>query len=75
MMTTVLSRRYAGGAGGANCAADINSDRAVDGADLGAMLAAWGDHPLLGNRADLDSNRRVDGADIGLLLARWGACN
>jgi endoglucanase len=75
MMTTVLAPRYADGAGGATCAPDINSDRLVDGADLSALLAAWGPHPLLGHRADLNSDRQVDGADLAVLLSRWGSCN
>jgi hypothetical protein len=71
----VLAPRYADGAGGATCAPDINSDRLVDGADLSALLAAWGPHPLLGHRADLNSDRQVDGADLAVLLSRWGSCN
>ena len=46
---------------------DLNGDGAVDGADLGIMLAEWGGP----GAADLDGNGIVDGADIGLLLAAW----
>ena len=47
---------------------DLNGDGAVDGADLGLLLAAWGSK---GGDADLDGNGMVDGADLGLLLAAW----
>ena len=47
---------------------DLNGDGAIDGADLGLLLAAWGtDDPA----ADLDGNGTVDGADLGLLLGLW----
>lgn len=51
------------------CTGDFNEDGAVDGSDLGFMLAFWG---LPG--ADLDGDGNTDGADIGLLLAHWGEC-
>lgn len=47
---------------------DINCDGAVQGADLGLLLAAWGS---AGPAGDLDRNGVVDGADLGLLLASW----
>lgn len=52
------------------CFGDLNADGTVDGADLGMLLANWGDAGL----ADLDGNGVVDGADLGMLLAAWGAC-
>lgn len=55
---------------GTACAADLNGSGAVDGADLGMLLASWG----APGAADLDHSGAVDGADIGLLLAAWGAC-
>lgn len=56
------------------CPADLNGDRAVDGADLGILLGAWG--PCAGSpcAADLNSDGAVDGADLGSLLGAWGAC-
>jgi hypothetical protein len=48
---------------------DINVDCAVDGADLGLLLAAWG--PCAGCPEDLNGDGEVDGADLGLLLASW----
>lgn len=48
--------------------ADLNGDGAVDGADFGILLAAWGD---AGGPADLNHDGTVNGADIGLLLGEW----
>jgi len=54
----------------ASCPADLNGDGVVDGADLGALLSAWGgDGP-----ADLNGDGVVDGADLGALLSAWGGC-
>ena len=52
------------------CPADLNGDGAVDGADMGALLGAWGG-PGLG---DLNNDATVGAADLGMLLAAWGAC-
>jgi predicted outer membrane repeat protein len=51
--------------------ADLNGDGAVDGADLGLLLGAWG--PCLKSccLADLNGDGFVDGADLGLLLGAW----
>lgn len=54
------------------CAADLNSDGIVNGADLGILLAAWG--PCKGCQADLNGDGEVGGADLGQLLAAWGPC-
>jgi len=53
--------------------ADLNGDEAVDGADLGLMLGAWGACPALEQPcpADLDFDGAVTGADLGLLLGQW----
>ncbi|MCA9285853.1 MAG: hypothetical protein KDA22_11590 [Phycisphaerales bacterium] len=53
-----------------SCAADLNGDGQVDGADLGALLGAWG----ADGAADFDGSGTVDGADLGVLLAAWGPC-
>ena len=47
---------------------DLTGDGRIDGADLGALLAAWGQ---AGGPADLDRNGTVNGADLGILLANW----
>lgn len=56
------------------CPADASGDDEVGGADLGIMLASWGECQD-GCAMDLDGNGTVDGADLGQLLAAWGPCN
>jgi len=48
--------------------ADLNADGAVNGADLGLLLGAWGES----GPADLNDDGVTDGADLGLLLGAWG---
>lgn len=48
--------------------ADFNGDGAVNGDDLGRLLAEWGSAGL----ADLNLDGIVDGNDLGRLLADWG---
>jgi hypothetical protein len=52
------------------CVGDLDANSVVNGADLGMLLAAWGNS----GSGDLDGNGSVDGADLGTLLAAWGAC-
>ena len=61
----------AGSTGGAPCntPGDINGDCQINGADLGAMLAAWGSDD---SAADINGDGTVDGGDLGSLLANWG---
>ena len=47
---------------------DINGDGHVDGADLGLLIAGWGQP----GASDLNGNGTTDGADLGLLIANWG---
>ena len=47
---------------------DLNGDGVVNGADLGSLLAQWG-QPGTG---DLNGDGIVGGADIGIMLANWG---
>jgi probable HAF family extracellular repeat protein len=54
------------------CDADLDGDASVHGADLGALLSAWGECAAC--PADLTGDGLVDGADLGVLLAAWGAC-
>jgi hypothetical protein len=58
------------------CIADLFVDRAVDGIDLGVVLAYWGPttSSQASQRADLNRDGFVDGADLGYLLSRWGPC-
>ncbi len=51
------------------CPADFDQSGLVDGADLGQLLASWG-QPF----ADLNGSGSTDGADLGILLAQWGPC-
>lgn len=55
---------------GPACEADLDGSGAVDGADLGAMLSAWGGSGV----GDLDANGVIDGADLGIMLSSWGSC-
>ena len=55
------------------CETDLNGDGMTDGADLGLLLAAWGDCPA-GCAEDLNGDGTVNGADLGLLLGSWGPC-
>jgi len=56
------------------CPGDLSLDGLVDGADLGLLIASWGDcaAPCV---ADLDHAGMVDGADLGVLLGTWGECS
>ena len=53
----------------AACDADLNGDRVVDGADLAAVLNAWGT-----TNADIDGDGNTGGSDLALVLNGWGAC-
>ncbi|MCA9283871.1 MAG: VCBS repeat-containing protein [Phycisphaerales bacterium] len=55
--------------GGVQNPCDFDNNGTVDGADLGFLLAEWGQK---GSIADLNGDGTVDGADLGLLLACWG---
>ena len=52
------------------CLGDLDGNSVVNGADLGTLLAGWGN---AGN-SDLDGNGDTNGADLGTLLAAWGIC-
>lgn len=54
---------------GLQCVGDVDGSGAVDGADLGFLLSAWGSEDL-----DLNGDGINDGGDLGLLLANWGPC-
>jgi hypothetical protein len=57
------------GAPGCDIPGDVDGDCQVTGADLGAMLAAWGSADPA---ADVDGDGVVGGSDLGMLLASWG---
>ena len=51
------------------CPGDVTGDDVVDGMDLAAILAGWGqDVPEL----DLFADGVIDGQDLALVLAAWG---
>lgn len=56
-----------------SCAADLNGNGVVDGADFGLLLVAWG---LCDGTcsADLDGDGLVGGSDLGIMLSAWGGC-
>lgn len=54
-----------------DCPADLDGDGNVGSADLGILLAAWGDEASI---ADLDEDGTVTGSDLALILASWGSC-
>lgn len=47
---------------------DLDGDGAVGGADLAALLAAWGSP----GATDLTGDGTTDGSDLAVLLAAWG---
>jgi len=47
---------------------DLNGDGAVNGADLGLLIAVWGTNDAA---ADLNADGLVNGGDLGLLVAAW----
>lgn len=49
--------------------ADIDGSGTVDGADLGILLANWGQP----GQGDIDGSGAVDGSDLGVVLAAWGS--
>lgn len=51
------------------CPADLDADGLVGGADLTALLAAWGSAS-----ADIDGDGTTSGTDLTSLLAAWGPC-
>ncbi len=62
-------------ANGEECPADLTGDGTVGGADLGSLLAEWGDCADPDDcPADLTGDGTVGGADLGSLLAEWGGC-
>ena len=56
------------------CPADLTGDGSVNGADLSALLAAWGPCASGDCSADLTGDGVVNGGDLAVLLSSWGAC-
>ena len=57
--------------GGPDCVGDFDDNGKVDGADLSALLGAWG---TANASIDLTGDGNVDGADLSVLLGAWGDC-
>ena len=55
-----------------DCDGDLNFDGRVDTADLGLLLAEWGNQS---SPADLNDNGEVESGDLGLLLSLFGDCD
>ena len=53
---------------------DLNGDAAIDGIDLGLLLASWGPCSFA-CAADLTDDGTVDGDDLGVMLGNWGPAN
>jgi hypothetical protein len=60
-----------GGVAGITCGcfADLDQSGSVDGADLAALLGAWGTPTR-----DLDGDGTTNGADLSIVLGSWGPC-
>lgn len=60
-------------AASAQCAADLNGDRKVNGADIDVLFGQWG---TAGGAtgADIDGNGTVSGTDLGVIIGEWGDC-
>jgi hypothetical protein len=63
---------YPGETSSSPCPADFNSNGAVEGADLGALLDAWSSAD---SSRDLNHDGTVNGSDLSELLNAWGSCN
>lgn len=61
-------------AAGVPCSAlaDLDGSGEIDGADLAALLGAWGPCGNASCPADLTGDSTVDGADLAVLLGAWG---
>jgi hypothetical protein len=56
------------------CTADITGNGMVNGADLGAVLAAWGSDGSEQGGADINADGVVNGADLAFVLGAFGPC-
>jgi hypothetical protein len=55
------------------CLGNLTKDNQVNAADLGILLAVWGDSAQF-PAADINGDGHVNAADLGLLLSNWGPC-
>lgn len=54
------------------CAADLDGNCVVDGADLSTILGEWGS---TSSTADVVPDGIIDGADLAYILGEWGECD
>lgn len=54
------------------CVGDFNGDGEVNSADLGFLVACWGE---TNHDADLNDDGVVDSSDLGIMLGNWGPCS
>ncbi|MFO0872797.1 MAG: hypothetical protein U0575_02340 [Phycisphaerales bacterium] len=54
------------------CLVDVDGSGAVDGGDIGALIARWNEAGDGGGVGDLNHDGIVDAADLGILLGAWG---
>jgi hypothetical protein len=66
------SKPIGGGVAGVACPCpgDFDGSGGIDGADLAALLGAWGS-----SSHDLDGSGTTDAADLSILLGGWGPCS
>ena len=53
------------------CVGDLNDNGEVNSADLGFLVACWGQS---NHDADLNGDGVVDSSDLGIMLGNWGPC-
>ncbi len=53
------------------CIGDFNDDGMVNSADLGFLVACWGQS---NHDADLNDDGMVNATDLGIMLGNWGPC-
>lgn len=56
------------------CEGDIIADGRVDGVDLAAVLAQWGQPATGAYDADLNDDGTINGVDLSMVLNGWGPC-
>jgi len=64
-----LSRRIA------DCPADLDANRVINGVDLAIILTEWGtDGGTQHADADIDASGSIDAGDLAAVLSAWGPC-
>ncbi|MBX3355557.1 MAG: VCBS repeat-containing protein [Phycisphaeraceae bacterium] len=74
LTNVALNRTITIAPSGLLCAADLNHNGMIDGADLAIVLGAWGSTGMPGIPGDVNRDGQVNGADIAQVLGGWGPC-